>query len=382
MKKKAIVLGCGLVGAAMARDLAADSDFEVAVADVSEGNLSKIASVANLRAIRSDLSSTEKLKAIIEPFDIVVGAMPSSLGFQTLRTVIECGKSLCDISFMIEDPTELDSLAKQRGVTVVFDCGVAPGIANMIIGYCAGRMSETHDVAYYVGGLPKRRTWPYQYKAPFAPSDVIEEYTRPARMIENGKIVTKLALSEPELMDFARVGTLEAFNTDGLRTLLHTVKARNMKEKTLRYPGHCELMRIFRETGFFRKDEIEVKGRSIRPLDIMSKLLFEKWKLDPREEEFTVLRVEVSGLREGRHYHHTYELYDEYDAASGMHSMARTTGFPNTIMARLIARGEFTKRGVFPPELIGAEPGMLDRMIRELEAKGVRITEQARTDVK
>ncbi|MBK8270968.1 MAG: saccharopine dehydrogenase NADP-binding domain-containing protein [Planctomycetes bacterium] len=380
MKKKAIVLGCGLVGSVMARDLAADSDFETAVADVSEGNLARLANVANLRTIRSDLSSIEKLKAIVEPFDIVIGAMPSALGFQTLRAVIESGKSLCDISFMIEDPTELDALAKERGVTVVFDCGVAPGLANMIIGHCASRMTETLDVAYYVGGLPKKRTWPYQYKAPFAPSDVIEEYTRPARMIENGKVVVKPALSEPELMDFPRVGTLEAFNTDGLRTLLNTVKARNMKEKTLRYPGHCELMRVFRETGFFRKEEIEVRGHAVKPLDVMSRLLFEKWKLEPREEEFTVLRVEVSGIREGRSFVHTYELYDEYDVATGIHSMARTTGFPNTIMARMIACGEFNKRGVFAPEMIGAEQGMLDRMMSELEAKGVHINEKVRTE--
>lgn len=373
MKKNAIILGAGLVGAAMARDLAAEADFEVTVADVSEPNLARLSGVANLRAIRTDLSSADKLRGVIAPADIVVGAMPSVLGYQTLRTVIESGKSLCDISFMIEDPTELDTLAKERGVTVVFDCGVAPGLANMIIGHCASKLTETHEVAYYVGGLPKRRTWPYQYKAPFAPSDVIEEYVRPARMIENGKVVVKPALSEPELMDFPRVGTLEAFNTDGLRTLLHTVKARNMKEKTLRYPGHCELMRVFRETGFFRKDEIEVRGHAVRPLDVMSRLLFEKWKLESREEEFTILRVLVSGLSNGRTNRYAYDLYDEYDPASGIHSMARTTGFPNTIMARLIARGEFTKRGVFPPELIGAEPGLLERMLKELEAKGVRL---------
>ncbi|HWL92418.1 MAG TPA: saccharopine dehydrogenase C-terminal domain-containing protein [Phycisphaerae bacterium] len=380
MKKRAIVLGCGLVGSAMAKDLAADERFETTVADVSETNLSNLANVANLRRVQSDLGSPQKLRAVIQDCDIVVGAMPSALGHQTLRTVIEAGKSLCDISFMIEDPTELDALAKEKGVTVIFDCGVAPGLANMIIGHCAAQLDETHDVAYYVGGLPKRRTWPYEYKAPFAPSDVIEEYTRPARMIENGQVIVKPALSEPELMDFPQSGTLEAFNTDGLRTLLHTVKARNMKEKTLRYPGHCELMRVFRETGFFRKEEIEVRGHAVRPLDVMSRLLFEKWRLLPREEEFTILRVLVSGVKDGRLFQYQYDLYDEYDAASGIHSMARTTGFPNTIMARMVAIGEFTKRGVFPPERIGAETGLLDWVLKELEAKGVHVSQEVRAD--
>ncbi len=378
MKKRIIVLGCGLVGSAMARDLAADPNFETAVADISEERLAMLSAVPGLSTIRTDLGSPDRLRDLIEPFDLVAGAMPSVLGYQTLRTVIESGKHMCDISFMIEDPTELDALAKEKGVTVVYDCGVAPGLANMIIGYCASRLAETRDVAYYVGGLPKRRTWPYEYKAPFAPSDVIEEYTRPARLIENGRIVTKPALSEPELMDFPQIGTLEAFNTDGLRSLLKTVKARNMKEKTLRYPGHCELMRVFRESGFFQKQEIEVRGHAVRPLDLISNLLFEKWRLEPTEPEFTILRVMVSGNLDQRKYDYAYELYDEFDAATGIHSMARTTGFPATIMARMIAGGEFEKRGVFPPELIGAEPEMLERMIQRLEQKGVRVSAEVR----
>lgn len=376
MKKKALVLGCGLVGAAMAKDLAADDNFETTVADLSSANLAKVSKTPNLKTVQTDLGLVDKLRSLIEPFDIIVGAMPSALGFQTVRTIIEAGKNFSDISFMIEDPMTLDSLAKERGVTIVYDCGVAPGLANMIIGHCAARLDETTDVVYYVGGLPKRRTWPYEYKAPFAPSDVIEEYTRPARLIENGKVVTKPALSEPELLDFDRAGTLEAFNTDGLRSLLYTVRSKNMREKTLRFPGHCELMRVFRETGFFRKDEIEVKGVAVRPLDVISKLLFEKWKLDPTEQEFTILRVIVEGKKEGRTYRYQYDLFDEFDDASGIHSMARTTGYPNTTMARMIASGEFKKTGVFPPELIGREPGMMEKMIDALEKKGVKIDEK------
>ncbi len=373
MKQKAIVLGCGLVGATMARDLAADDGFDVTVADVSERNLGKLAGAPQIKTTRADLGSADAIRKAVEPFDIVIGALPSRFGFMALRTIIECGKPYADISFMIEDATELDALAKEKGVTVVVDCGVAPGLANMIIGHCHARLDETDDVVFYVGGLPKERTWPFQYKAPFAPSDVVEEYTRPARMIENGRVVVKPALSEPELIDFPHVGTLEAFNTDGLRSLLTTIKATNIREKTLRYPGHIELMRVFRETGLFGKDPIEVGGVKVRPLDVTSKLMFPMWELTAQTEEFTVLRVVVEGRQGGKPQRFSYDLYDETDLENGNSSMARTTGFPCVIAARMIAEGRFTKRGVFPPELLGMEPNLLDEMTDALKQRGVEI---------
>ncbi|MCH7808538.1 MAG: saccharopine dehydrogenase family protein [Planctomycetes bacterium] len=370
---KAIVLGCGLVGATMARDLAADEDFDVAVADVNAENLKKLACDSKIETIQDDLSDPKRLRAVIEPFDIVIGGLPSRIGFQTLRTVIEASKPYCDISFTPEDAMELDGLAKKHGVTAVIDCGVSPGLSNMIVGYVHAQLDTTHRAVMYVGGLPKVRHWPYEYKAPFAPSDVIEEYTRPARFIENGLRVTRPALSEAELIDFPKVGTLEAFNTDGLRTMLSTLDIPNMKEKTLRYPGHIALMRALRETGFFRKDLIDVGGVKVRPLDVTSKLLFAKWSYEAGEEEFTVLRVIVEGEKGGEPVRHTYDLYDEYDRRTETSSMARTTAFPNVIVARMIASGAFHEPGVIPPERLGARAGLFDHMVRELSARGVTL---------
>jgi len=373
MNKQVLVLGCGMVGATLAKDLAAEPTFDVTVADVNDTAFARLENTSKIRTVRADLSRPDRVKELVQEADLVAGALPSAYGYQTIRAVLECGKPYCDISFMVEDPTDLDDLARDQGVTAVFDCGVAPGLANMIIGHCDAQLDETHSAVYYVGGLPKVRTWPYQYKAPFAPSDVLEEYTRPARMIEGGREIVRPALSEPELIDFPRIGTLEGFNTDGLRSLVKTVKARNMKEKTLRWPGHCELMRALRETGFLDKSPIEVDGVRIRPIDLAERLIFPKWRLDADEEEFTILRVIVDGMRVGRRRKQTYELYDERDPATGDHSMARTTAFPCAIMLRLIAGGEFTTPGVFPPESVGATSGMLDRMISELAARGVHI---------
>jgi lysine 6-dehydrogenase len=374
MTKKALVLGAGMVGATIARDLAADDRLRVTAADVSQKNLDRLAGVPNLTTLRADLGSPERIRALVKDFDIVAGALPSILGLQTLRAVIEAGKPYADISFMAEDPEPLDARAKERGVTAVVDCGVAPGLANMIIGHCHASLDRTDSVAFYVGGLPKQRRWPYQYKAPFAPSDVIEEYTRPVRLVENGRVVAKPALSEPELIDFPRVGTLEAFNTDGLRSLIRTINCPNMKEKTLRYPGHIELMRVLRETGLFSKDEIDVRGTKVRPLDVTSKLLFPMWTLEPGEEEFTVLRVIVEGMQSGRGVRHVYDLYDEYDAKTGQTSMARTTGFPCAIVARMLAFGEFAAPGVFPPESLATHPGLFDRLTAELATRNVNLT--------
>ena len=192
--------------------------------------------------------------------------------------------------------------------------------------------------------------------------------------MENGSTVERPALSELELLDFPGVGTLEAFNTDGLRSLLKTVTVPNMKEKTLRYPGHSELMRVLGDTGFFGTSKIDVHGTAVRPLDVTAKLLSAKWRLEEGEEELTIMRVVVEGSRGGRHACYTYDLYDEYDRASGIPSMARTTGFPCAAVARMLARGELREPGIFPPELLARREGFYEHLVKELETRGVKLT--------
>jgi saccharopine dehydrogenase-like NADP-dependent oxidoreductase len=257
-------------------------------------------------------------------------------------------------------------------VTAVVDCGVAPGVSNLMVGHAAARLERCERVEIYVGGLPAERRWPFDYKAGFAPHDVIEEYVRPARVVENGRLVVKEALSEPELMDFAGVGTLEAFNTDGLRTLARSISAPFMKEKTLRYPGHVHLMRALRETGFFSKEPLTLDGRAVRPLDVTAALMFPKWTFGEGEADLTVLRVIVEGVAAGESLRYRWVLLDAFDEKSGLRSMSRTTAFPATIMAGLVARGAFRQAGVHAPESVGAVPGLLEEFLGELEARGVR----------
>lgn len=366
--EKVIVLGAGLVGKAIAIDLSAN--YNITSVDISEDNLRKLKSHPAINTREMDLSRKENIREAISDYDLVIGALPSPMGFQTLKTVIESGKHIVDISFLPEDPFQLDELAKEKNVIAVVDCGVAPGMSNMILGYHSQKMKiERFDCM--VGGLPANPELPYKYKAPFSPMDVLEEYTRPARIIESGEVVVKPALSELESIDFDQVGSLEAFNTDGLRTLLTTMKIPFMRERTLRYPGHATLMKILGETGFFKKEPINIKGQKIAPIDVTSKLLFRKWKLGEDEEEFTVMRIEIEGLENGAKKRTVYNLLDRYDRETQTSSMARTTGYTCTAVANLVLSGEYTKKGISPPEFVGAEEKCFRRIMEYLEARNI-----------
>jgi saccharopine dehydrogenase-like NADP-dependent oxidoreductase len=367
---KIAVLGAGMVGRAIAEDLA--HTFEVTSFDKSRESLAALAKRApSVKTKPFDFSAEGSYGALLKPFDMVVTAVPGFMGFGVLKRVIEAGKNVVDISFSPEDVLSLDALAKKNKVTAIVDCGVAPGMSNLVLGRYDREM-KIHNFECYVGGLPKIRKKPFEYKAPFSPVDVIEEYTRPARLMENGQVVTKPALTEIELMDFNGVGTLEAFNTDGLRSILHTMAhIPNMKEKTLRYPGHCELITALQRSGFFRRNNISCKGVDISPMEFTSAVLFNEWKLQPGEEEFTVMKIIVQGEQKGKSKTIEYSLLDHYDAKSQTTSMARSTGYTCTAAVQLIAGNLFSEAGVFPPESIGKDKACFDRIIRHLKERKV-----------
>ena len=281
---KIIVLGAGMVGSAMAIDLA--KQHRVTLTDISESVLAKAKQkCSDLDILQLDATNREELQSTIKRYDLVINAVPGFLGFQTLKAIIEAGMNVIDIAFFPENSLELDALAKKHNVTAIVDCGVAPGMDNVILGYF-NEIMKISDFECLVGGLPKVRKWPFYYKAPFSPIDVIEEYTRPARYVENGKEVVREPLTDCEYVEFDRVGTLEAFNSDGLRSIIYTMPhIPNMKEKTLRYPGHVEYVRVLKESGFFSKEQIDVKGSRVSPLDFTCKVLFKEWKLGEEEAD-------------------------------------------------------------------------------------------------
>ncbi len=370
---RVVVLGGGRVGGAIVRDLA--PEFDITVVDASEASLARLAGVAGVTGVRANLADPAEVRRAVEPADLVVGAVPGDMGLATVRAVLEAGRNIVDISFFPEDPFLLDDLARRAGRVAVVDCGVAPGCDNIILGYLETQLDAVDAFTCYVGGLPAVRTRPWEYKAGFSPIDVIAEYTRPARYRRGGEEVIMPALSEAELMDFPGVGTLEAFNTDGLRSLLTTMKVPSMIEKTLRYPGHIDRIRLLRDAGFFSTEPVDAGGVRVRPLDVAARLLFPAWQFAEGEEDLTVLRVIVEGRRGGEAERHTFDLLDRYDPATGTTSMARTTGYTCTAGVRMVAGGLFARKGISPPELVGREPGCYDFVMAHLAARGIVFAE-------
>ncbi|HSM59896.1 MAG TPA: saccharopine dehydrogenase C-terminal domain-containing protein, partial [Longimicrobiales bacterium] len=291
----------------------------------------------------------------------------------TVERVLEAHKPIVDISFFPEDAFDLDALAQDAGTPCLVDCGIAPGLSNLVLGHMEAALDETISFRCFVGGLPVERNWPWEYKAPFSPADVLEEYTRPARFRRGGREVVVPALSDVELVHLPGLGTLEAFATDGLRSLLRTCSTPDMVEKTMRYPGHAELMRTLRDSGFFSRKEVQAASGRVRPLDVTSALLFDQWQFEDGEPDLTVMRLEIEGRQNGGRVRHVYNLLDYYDPDTETSSMARTTGYMCTAMAQVVARGLWTEPGMAPPEVVGRKEECFEAVLRHLEERGVHV---------
>ena len=346
-------IGSGMIGQAMALDLA--KNHKIHLADLKIENARKeIKDHPAIITYDLDVLNKQKLSSFIKKADIVLLAIPGNLGYNALKTIISLGKNVVDISFSPENLMDLNVIALENDVTAIFDAGVAPGLPNYILGYYDS-FENISSFKYYVGGLPKFPKQPFNYKAPFSPIDVIEEYTRPARMMVNGELITKPALSEIENISFKKSLELEAFNTDGLRSILHTMcHVKNMSEKTLRYPGHVKLIKSY------------IKNGTIQNIETIEKL-FKEWKLEPGEIEFTLLKVEIKTNEKTI----IYELYDEYDKMNNITSMARTTGYTATASINLILENLFTEKGAFAPESVCKNKKTFDFILKYLSKRKV-----------
>ncbi|MGC9363026.1 MAG: saccharopine dehydrogenase family protein [Fidelibacterota bacterium] len=366
---KVVVLGAGMVGRAIALDMRRRAN--VTVVDIRNENLDRLRGVSDISLVQADLTLEKEVAGILTGADLVISAVPGAMGFETLKRIIVAGRNVVDISFFPEDAFELDQFARAKNVTAVVDCGVAPGLSNLLLGYYNRRM-EVSDFVCYVGGLPVERRLPFEYKAPFSPADVIEEYLRPARFVRNGQVIVKEALTDPEWIDVGGVGTLEAFNTDGLRSLLRTMKVPNMLEKTLRYPGHIEKIQLLKRLGFFSDKEIGINGKKVVPLALTSQLLFREWQLQPEEAELTIMRIVIRGRSENWDKTVTFNLLDRYDPVTGQSSMARTTGYTCTAVANLMLDGQVRQAGICPPEFIGEDAANMRFILDYLNARNIQ----------
>ncbi len=373
MTKRVAILGAGRVGRAMALDLAKEGEFEVRVADVSEEALASFSGTPHVSTLREDLADGGGVARAVAGADYAIGAVPGFLGYRTVATVIDAGVPIVDISFFEEDCFGLDAAARARGVAAVVDAGVAPGLTNLLAGHHAATWDSLDRFVCGVGGLPVVRTQPWEYKAAFSPVDVLEIYTRPARTVRGGRLVCEPALAEVGSYEFPGVGTVETFVSDGLRSLLSTVSCPEMRELTLRYPGHAARIRALRDAGFFAHEPIEVGGARVAPVEFTGRLLFLLWQYAPGEEDLTLFFAEADGTQDGEPVSARWTMLDRYDRAQGISSMARTTGYTATAALRLLASGRYRGTGVVPPERLAEDESCFRFLLAELAQRGLHL---------
>jgi len=374
---KVLVLGCGMMGAAIALDMVkSDEVSKVVVADY-DNTKSKIV-VAQLKSDKvssrlTDVRDIQATKNLMKGFDVAVCALPEGLNVFANRAAIGAGVHLVDLAYG-QELAKLDGAATRAGITILVDCGVAPGITNILAAYGASLMDEVDDIQIVCGGLPQKPLPPLGYRIVWSTWGLVNMYCGKARIVRDGKVVEVDAMADLETIKFPGFGRLEAFTTDGLSTLLVTMKGRvkNMVEKTARYPGHAEKILAMRDSGLFSTEPVEVGGMRVVPRKVAVAVLDKALRIGD-EKDVTVLRVDVVGKKNAKGVRKSFVMVDRFDEEQGVTSMARTTGYTAAIVARMVARGEIDERGVVPPET--AVVKVFKRFRSELEDRGIVVKE-------
>ncbi|RLG40380.1 MAG: saccharopine dehydrogenase family protein [Thermoproteota archaeon] len=344
--------------------------------DKSRESLDEARKLVNKADIRvADLSNAEEIYRIIKDVDAAVSALPGKFGKIAWIAAVKAGVDMVDVSYSPDDPMHFHVQANDAGVTIVPDAGVAPGLSNMMAGRAYAQLEEVRELKIYVGGIPENPIPPLGYLVTWSPEDLIEEYVRPARVVKDGNIVEKPAVSELEKVIIPGVGELEAFLTDGLRTMLKTLKGvKLMEEKTLRWPGHAEKIELLKTLGYLDRKPVDLNGTGIPPADMTAKLFRERLKGDSRD--IVVLRVIASGRSSLNDIEIEYRMVDRYDESTGFSAVARTTAFVATGILKLITEGAIPGPGVIPPEVIGMDENLFSSVAEWLSWRGIKILER------
>ena len=378
MPPKYLVLGAGMMGRAAAYDLAQfDPAASVVVADINPESAAKAARIAgpNVRPLTLDVSADAALAGALAGMDVVISAVSYSVNERLAHAAINAGAHMCDMggnNDVVDRQLAMDESAKRAGVTIVPNCGLAPGLINML-GMDGVRAFDTAEsVRLRVGGLPLHPRPPLQYQIVFSVEGLINEYVEPAEVIRGGRRVTVPSMADLESLAFPEPFTaLEAFNTSGGLSILPRLlegKVSELDYKTIRYPGHCEKMRTLLDLGFASHEPIMI-GSSIRTSrELFAELL--RRKLDTGGPDVILARSTVTGMKAGVRARLVSEFVDYYDESTGMSAMMRTTAYPTSIIAQQLAHGVITSRGVFTPEVCAPAADMVEQLTR----RGIRIS--------
>jgi saccharopine dehydrogenase-like NADP-dependent oxidoreductase len=346
---KILVLGGGAQGRVIADDLARSRPADrVTVADLRRPETAS----RDVAWIEADLASPDAIARLLREHDLGVGALPSQLGHGAMQAAIAARRPLVDVSFCAENPLELDGAARAAGVTIAPDCGLAPGLSHLLAGHAAGRHGTPREIVIMVGGVAEDPAAPYGYCVTWSLDDLMEEYARPARIVRDGAPATIPVFAEHEPVNVAGVGTMEAFASDGLRTIIETMPGvRDMIEKTLRWPGHVAAIRPLLAAGRLR-DELDRRCRLDPPRDLVA----------------LVVRCSWSGHAE------EWTMSSRYDPATGLTAMARTTALTTSVVAQLAADGGLGPPGVRPLERVGQDERAFAFIAGGMERRGVNLS--------
>ncbi|GGB52881.1 L-lysine dehydrogenase [Virgibacillus dakarensis] len=372
----AVVLGTGMIGTTVVRELAKYQNIEkVTAVDGVKENVDKCLLVADNPKVNghvTDLQTEKDIYNVLKDADIGIACLPHSLSLTAINAAIAAKCNLVDlVGSKYEEKIKLDNRAKQAEVIIVPGCGVAPGITNFLAAKGIEMLDEADEAVMICGGIPRHPLPPLWYQVVFRLESVMGLYTRPALAAENGKLISLPPLSGLELMNFPEpVGECEAVITDA-HSAAYTLKdkVKKLYEKTVRYSGHWSKMAVLAELGYLDKEIIEVDGNPVSPARFTEKILEPKLR-GKSNEDITVLRVVVKGKRDGMSTSYTWEMVDFYDHERNITSMAKTTAIPAMLVANWIVNGRIKEKGIIPVEkiMIGER---FDPFISELNEYGI-----------
>jgi lysine 6-dehydrogenase len=372
------VFGSGLMGATIARDLVKSKEVDrVAVYDLDRTKLQALVHKehsSKLTVKVHDVRRKGETTKLMKKFDVGIGALPHGLSYYAIYSATKAHVNFVDLIFGWRfGQAEINSACRRRGITIIPACGLAPGLTNVLAMAAAEEMGRVDEVHIKVGGIPEKPKRPLNYRIVFSFQAVLEEYLRKARIVKGGRIIDVSALSGLETISFRQpIGKCECFYTDGLSTLVQTIrKVREMDEKTIRWPGHAEQIRTLIDCGLLETKPISYYGQFVTPREFVSNVLSDRLALG-KEKDITLLRVDVHGRKNGKLAHHRYEMIDHYDSRHGITSMARTTAFPCSIAAQILASGRISRTGLVPPEL-AFKGDLRSEFLDYLKESGMRI---------
>jgi len=376
---KALVIGSGMMGSALAYDLSRSEGVErIVLADIDSDRAKEAAASigSGVQPQKLDINDTSGVLKLMKSVDVAVGATSYTHNMVLTKSAIAAKIHFCDLGGnmdVVDQQLALNSEAQKAGVCILPNCGLAPGLACIVAAGATKRFSEIHSLHIRVGGLPQHPQPPLNYQLVFSAQGLINEYLEPAEVIRNGRAATVPSMDDLEELTFPPpFGALEAFNTSGgVSTLprMFAGKIREMDYKTIRYKGHCEKFRTLLDLGFASNEPLMV-GNSVRTArEIFEEML--RRKLPANGPDVVLMRVTVKGMLGGRERTLAYEMIDSYDIKGKKTSMMRTTAYPTSIVAQMAVNGTITARGVVPPE----QCIPLDPLIAELKKRNIQIHE-------